>query len=312
FGRFFASEDEYFGFGLGEVLKENQKQDSIRMGQRIRYADLFAFPKLAISSTDKTADDKALLDRNYRIITYTNQMPQWMTPPSSNGVVESMIATNNEQSQTNSGMVDFSKTQTSKVLQTATGQTQVVESTERRVNQAREQYGEFLKSTVIKLFKFCQLYWGDDKIIKITDENGEVVPVTLNKEAFAQIDFDTDLTIVMETNTNNKDVQRQQSIALYDKVKDDPIVDRASLLKDLVFRDGFDVKNTDRYIKPSGLKPGVQLSGSDGQTYVVDDSGSVVPQQDMNETAQSSGDIEPASDQAAVQSSPYSQAQGTS
>ncbi len=306
-GRWYSLPKKFFGFGLGKLLEEQQRQESIRTGQLVRYADLYAYPKLAINLKDAGTDPKQLMQRNNPILTFRSDKPEFLVPPGSNGAIAAMQGQNQSDIQTNSGLTDISKAQTTNTLTTATGQTQVADTNEKRVKIAREKYFEFLKQIIIKVFKYAQAEWQDIKIKSVTDENGETRDVQISKEDFADINFDTDIIIDFENASVNKDVVRQQAIVMYDKVKDDPIVDRAKVFKKMM-KDGFGEKNPDQFIKQSTITPGMRFMGEDGQEYVADESGTIVSAQDMAQTAPSDGSMNPVADQSAVQSNPMSQA----
>lgn len=300
-GRWYSLPKKFFGFGLGKLLEEQQRQESISTGQLVRYADLYAFPKLAIKLTDAGTDPKQLMDRNNPIITFVDSSPSFLSPPSANGAINAIIGQNQSDIQTNSGLADLSKVQESQTLQTATGQNQVADTNEKRIKVAKEKYYEFLKQIIIKTFKYAQAEWQESKIGYITDEDGETREIEITPDDFADIDFDTDISIDFESMSVNKDVIRQQSIVLYDKVKDDPIVDRKKVFKKML-KDGFGEKNPDSYIKDGSITPGMKFIGEDDQEYVADESGSVVLVQDMEQTVpdSDSGSMEPASDQSAI------------
>ena len=309
-GRWYSDPNKFFGYGLGKKLAENQRQESIRIGQLVRYADLYAFPKLALDLKDSGADPKQIMSRTSQVIQFRKTPPSFINPPGSNGAINAMMGQNQSDTQMNSGITDISRAQESKTITTATGQTQIADSNEKRIKVAKEKYFEFLKQIIVKTFKYAQAEWEESKVQYITDEDGVSSAVELSREDFVDINFDTDISIDFENISVNKDVMRQQVIAMYDKMKDDPIVDRAAVVKK-VFRDGFGEKNPDQFIKQSGIQPGMTFQGSDGLQYVADDSGTVVPQQAMDETAPSSdGSMQPASDQSAVQSNPMTQANG--
>lgn len=305
-GRWYSLPKKFFGFGLAKLLGEQQRQESIRIGQIIRYADVYAFPKLAINLKDAGTDPKQLMQRNNPVITFRDNVPSYITPPSSNGAIQAMLNQNQSDIQTNSGLADISKMQKSETLQTATGQTQVADSNEKRIKIAKEKYFEFLKQVIIKIFKYAQVEWQETKIQYITDEQGNSTPIEISKEDFADIDFDSDISVDFESMSVNKDVVRQQSIVLYDKVKDDPMVDKAKVFKKML-KDGFSEKNPESFIKQSQIQPGMKFTGEDGQSYIADESGSIVPQQAMDETLPSDGSLEPAADQMSVQSNPMLQ-----
>lgn len=301
-GRWYSLPKKFFGFGLGKQLEEEQRQESIRTGQLIRYADVLAYPKLAVNLKDAGTDPKQLMDRNSSVLTYIESKPEYLSPPSSNGAINAMMGKNSENIQTNSGLADLSKMQESKTMETATGQTQVADSNEKRIKVAKEKYFEFLKQIIIKTFKYAQSEWQEEKVRYITDEDGETREVVITPEDFADIDFDTDISVDFESMTINRDVIRQQSIVLYDKVKDDPIVDRKKIFKKML-KDGFGEKNPDSFIKESSVTPGMKFIGEDDQEYVADESGSLVLLSEMEQLAQPTGQTDPAADQSAVQAS---------
>ena len=135
----------------------------------------------------------------------------------------------------------------------------------------------------------------------ITDDDGNNRDITLTGDDFADINFDTDISISFENLSVNKDVVRQQSIVMYDKIKDDPLVNRQKVFKKML-KDGFGEKNPDQFIKETGIEPGMRFMGEDGQQYVADESGTIVPQEAMDETAPGSdGQMQPAADQSAIQ-----------
>ncbi len=300
-GRWYSSPRKFFGFGLGKQLEEQQRQESIRTGQLVRYADMHAFPKMAIDLKDAGTDPKALMDRNNPVLTYIKTKPEYINPPSSNGAIQAMQGQNQSDIQTNSGLTDLSKMQSSKTMETATGQTNVSESNEKRVRVAKEKYYEFLKQIIIKVFKYAQAEWQEEKMQSITDEDGNTKEIPLTAEDFADINFDTDIGVDFENTSVNKDVIRQQSIVMYDKIKDDPLVNREKVFKKML-KDGFNEKNPDQYVRDTNIQPGMTFMGSDGQQYVADETGNIVLQEAMNEVApESDGTMQPASDQSAIQ-----------
>jgi len=307
-GRWYSNPGEFFGYGLGKKLSENQKQESIRIGQLIRYADLYAFPKLALSAKDSGLDMKQIMQRNNPVIMFRDVAPSFISPPGSNGAINAMLGQNQSEIQTNSGLSDISKSQESTTVTTATGQTQLAESNEKRIKVAKEKYFEFLKQIIIKTFKYAQVEWEETKYQDVTDDEGETTQVELTKDDFNGIDFDRDISIDFENISVNKDVMRQQVIAMYDKMKDDPLVERSEVVKK-VFRDGFGEKNPDQFIKKNDIQPGMKFQGEDGAFYVADESGRVVSQDAMDQVApQSDGSMQPSSNEGSVLSSPMGQA----
>ena len=283
---------EFFGWGIAKVLRYFQKEKTLRRGQQIRYGDVASFPKVALSTADgNDVDIDSFLDpRENPIVTYTAAKPEYMVPPPLPATLTQLEEAADQDAQQASGLLDLSQgAQNSNVVDTATGQAIFANAASRRMEMAKKAFAKFYLSNVIRLLKLAQKYWNDEKVVSLTDEDGQEVEITLTKESISDIDFDKDIDIDVESLTVNKDVLRQQAIALYDKTKDDPLVDRKMVFKEML-QTGFGIQNPDMYLKDDALIPGMILTDQNGMTYQVDESGSVVPQESMDNLANPSGD----------------------
>ena len=298
-GKYLGRPNQFFGFGIGKTLRASQREISIRRGQQIRYADVAAYAKIAIPLSS-TVDLKALKDpRELVAITFDGTPPQYLSPPDMSNTLVLSEQKAREDAQFISGMLDISNGgQTSNTVKTATGQTIFAESAEKRIKRIRKELGKVLRETMVMLFKLCQENWDESKLITITDDEGNETDLEITKEDFADIDFDNDIDIDFESVTVNKEVAREQAIALYDKTKDDPIVERKKLFKKML-RDGFGEKNPDIYIKDSDLVPGMRLvDEQSGMAFVVGEDGELSPEEDTQELADPSGTQDLANTQA--------------
>lgn len=252
FGKWHGKPTSFFGFGIGKTLREVQNEMSFRRGQQIRYADVAAYPKLAVDSTTEI-DDKAILDpRENVVLTYTDKPPAYLTPPDLSNTLIITEEKAREDAQFISGMLDISKgSQESNVVKTATGQTMFAKAAERRVELAKRHFGRYYRSVVIMLLELARDNWDENKLIDITDESGEDMEVEVSRYDLQGIDFDTDVDIDLDSITVNKEVLRAQAIELYDRAKDDPIVDRPELFKKML-REGFDEKDPEQFILDEG------------------------------------------------------------
>ena len=150
---------------------------------------------------------------------------------------------------------------------------------------------KFYRACVIELFKQCQDNWTSDKILKLTDEDGNSEDVIVNADDLKDIDFDQDIEINAESVSVNKDVVRQQMIELYDKVKDDTLIDRKVIFKDML-RKGFEINDPDHYLKQSEIAPGTTLiNPQTGEQFTIDESGELLPAQQNAGTALSSPEM---------------------
>lgn len=293
---------EFFGFGIAKLLRPFQKEKSLRRTQQARYADIASFPKLLVKNDgDTDIDEIAYSDpRELPVLLYDGDTrPEYLVPPDLSNVLTIGEQKADEDAQKASGMLDMSNPQSSTV-DTATGQVIFAEASEKRIRYAKANFMRFYRDVVIKLLKLCQLYWSEDKLITITDEHGDNIEITLTKDSLAEIDFDTDIRIDPDSLTINKDVLRAQAIELYNMVKDDPIVERQEVFKDVI-RDGFGKRNPDKYIKDSGVQPGTQLvDPQSGQQYTVGETGELVSQEQEAEMADPTGQGDVPMDQAGV------------
>lgn len=283
---------KFFGFGIGKILKPFQLEKSIRRGQQLRYGDVASFPKMAIKNDGvNEVDTKALADpRQLPFVTYTSEAPSYITPPPLPDVMSQLEQKADQDAQQASGMLDISQgAQQSTTVDTATGQTIFAEAAEKRIRLAKKMFGKYYRSVVILLFKLCQMYWEEEKLMTITDEQGNSQDITVTKEDLSDIDFDKDIDVDVDSITINKDILREQAIALYDKVKDDPLIDRQMVFKEML-RQGFAIKNPETYLKDTELVPGMTLTAEDGTMFIIDESGMPVKQEDVNNLAQPSGE----------------------
>lgn len=282
---------EFFGFGLGKLLAPFQREKSIRRGQMIRYADVAAYPKIIVEEGSKI-DNSALNDpRENRVLLYANSKPEYLQPPQISQIVGDTNELADQDAQQVSGLMDISSgSQSSSVVKTATGQSIFADAAEKRVRKAKKILMKWYKSQVVLLLKLCQANWQSEKLVEITDDQGQTQEVAVSAFDLKDIDFDKDVDIDPESVSINKDVLRAQAIELYNITKDDPLVERKEVVKH-VYQNGFNVKDPDRFIKDQNLQPGQRLIDEQtGQAFIVDDSGSLVSEDSMQNMAQPTGE----------------------
>lgn len=291
--KWYGCPNKFFGFGLGKIGRQFQKEKSIRRGQQIRLADVAAFPKYAIKNDGSNQVDIASLNdpRASVIILYETEAPQILQPGNLAEVVTSADAAAEKDAQQAFGLLDISQgSQSASVVKTATGQSIFADAAEKRSRIAKKQFMKFFEQVVIGLLKEAQENWDESKLVTITDDEGQEVDVEISSADLKDIDFDKDIEIDAESVSVNKDLLREQFISLYDKTKDDGLVERRNVIKDMM-RMGFQIKNADRYIKKSLLTPGQMLvDPNTNQQFVVDQGGELMPQETMNELSAPSGD----------------------
>ena len=225
---------------------------SIRRGQQVRYADLYAYPWLAVDGQTKV-DQNALQDvLKRKPLVFNGNPPFYLTPPVMNDTLIKADEISRSDAQFISGTLDLSKgAQESNTVKTATGQTLFAQSQDKRIQKARKALGKYFKYVMKNLFELCRDNWEDEKVITITDEEGNEVNYEVSGETLKNINFDTDIDFQLENITINKEILQERAIAMYDKVKDDPLVDRRKVFKFMV-KEGFLKKNPEDFMLPEG------------------------------------------------------------
>lgn len=292
--------NEFFGFGLAKLLRRTQQEKSTRRSQQIRYADVLSMPKVAIDENSRV-DENAISDPRVGIaVVYSENKPEYMVPPPMPDTL--MIAEQKVDSdaQQISGLLDLSTGGQQSMTDKATGQVIFAEAAEKRVRSAKRKLLEYYKEVIIMLLKSCQENWTTDKEYAITDEDGQEQNIAVGSADLAEIDFEKDIDIDAESVSMNKDVIRQQAIEFYNMTKDDPLVERTEVIKD-VMRDAFGKHHPEKYITEIDLEPGTMLTTETGEMYTIDDSGKLVPAQAEVETAQPTGDANVATSEAGLQ-----------
>lgn len=292
-GRWYSHPNKFFGYGFGRIGAPFQKEKSIRVGQRIRLADIAAYPKWAVKNDGKNKiDPSALKDpRENILISYETEAPSVLAPGNLSGVVTEAEQSADADAQAAFGLLDISTgAQEATTVKTATGQTIFAEAAQRRMRAAKRIFMKFYRECVIELLKQCRDNWDSEKLIEITDEIGNHQEVSVTRDDLLDIDFEKDLKIEAESPSVNKDVVREQMISLYKLTQQDPLIDRRAMIKE-VMRQGFDEQDPERFLVDEAVEPGMQLVNPEtGEQFMIDEGGSLVSQQQMEEQPLSEGE----------------------
>ncbi len=246
--KWFSAPNEFFGFGIGKTLRSVQKEMSMRRGQQIRYADLYAFPWLT-HDLATVVDQNSIQDvQKRKPLAYSGKPPAYLVPPEMPRTITEADNIARSDAQFISGTLDMSKgAQETNTVKTATGQQLFAQSQDKRMQKARKTLAKYYREVVINLFKLCRDNWDEEKIISITDEDGNQQEFKVSGTDLQNINFDTDIDISLESLSVNKDTIAERTIALYDKVKDDPLVDRKKVFAKML-REGYNIKNPESYM----------------------------------------------------------------
>jgi hypothetical protein len=290
--KWYGTPNTFFGFGLGKIGRQFQKEKSIRRGQQIRLADTAAFFKYAVKNDgDNKIDLNTLKDpRENLVLLYESEAPTILQPGNLAEVVTASEQAADRDAQQAFGLMDISGgSQQSSTVKTATGQTIFAEAAEKRVKLAKKNFMKFYKEVVVMLLKLAQKYWDETKLVTITDEDGQEHQESISREDLKDVDFDKDVEIDAEDASVNKDLVRDQYISFYDKTKNDPLINRRPVIQD-VARYGFNIRSPERYMKSLEIPPGTILTDPSGTQYTINDAGDIVSAQTQAEMATPSGD----------------------
>lgn len=289
--KWYGAPNKFFGFGIGKVLRNFQKEKSLRRGQQMRYADVAAYPKILLPA-GTTVDEKALADpREIPTMMFNGENPpSYLSPPDMSNTLVMSDQKADEDAQKAAGILDLSAGSQGSITDKATGQAIFAEASERRMRQAKRRFVEFYEQVVIMLLKLAQKNWDSTKLVKITDEEGGEMEIEVSAADLKDVDFDTDVHIDGESVSYNKDVLRSQAIEFYNMTKDDPLINRKPVIADTI-KDGFNRSDPERYLQDPVVPPGtVLIDPQTQQQFTVNETGELVGQQQEMAMGEPTGD----------------------
>ena len=247
YARYFNVPREFFGYGIGKTLRDIQKEISIRKGQKVRYADMHAFPWLAVDAQTKV-DQNSLMDIEKRKpLTYSEKKPEYIMPPNMSDALLKIDEEDRSDAQFISGMLDLSKgAQQTTTVKTATGQQLFAQSQDKRLQKARKIIAKYYRETVIEVFKQAAENWEDEKTITYYDDTQQV-EITVQKSLLQEVDFDTDVDFNLDSASVNQDILSQRWISLFEQAKSVPEVANLPEVWKKTMREAFKVNNPESY-----------------------------------------------------------------
>jgi hypothetical protein len=251
FARMYYKLNTFFGFGLAKTLKPFQDDMSVRRGQQIRYADLFAYPWLLVPS-GTTVSQKEIMDRHKRtpLVVGGEKEPSYLVPPNMPAIVTQADEASRSDAQFVSGTLDLSKgAQQTNTVKTATGQQLFAQSQDKRLQKVRKSLAKYYREVVISLFKMVRENWDGEKEISYYDEDEQYQEKIISAEDLADIDFDTDVDFSLDSVSVNQDIMSQRWISLLETSANVPNADLDKIYEK-VLRESFKISNPETYVKP--------------------------------------------------------------
>lgn len=247
--RLFASQNKFFGFGIGTTLHPFQEDMSVRRSQQLAYADRFAFPWLMLPNGLKV-DQKALMDYQKRVpLAYTGEKPpEYLTPPQMPSTVADADNAMRGDAQFVSGTLDLSKgAQQTNTVKTATGQQLFAQSQDKRLNKARKAIAKYYREVVIQMFKLARDNWDDTKHITYQDDDGNDQEMEITQADLQDINFDTDIDFNLDSVSVNQDIMSQRWLGLLEQSANVPEAKQDKIFKK-VLKESYKVPNPEAYV----------------------------------------------------------------
>jgi hypothetical protein len=238
---------KFFKFGEPKVLREMELDISLGRSLIADYRDRM-MTKVAIPTGTEVDEEAFKSPLHFTIVKFTGQtLPQYINPPMLPETVLTAMAQSRSDLQMASAQLDISRGGDSSVVNTATGQKIFAGATEKRINRKRVKIGRFIRRLAINLLMLVAQNWSVEEFAKVTDLSVEEITQKQFIEKLKQIGDGADVEIDIEGVNNNKEAESAQAIALYDKMKDDPTVNREELVKETI-KVGFRKKDVERFL----------------------------------------------------------------
>lgn len=157
-----------------------------------------------------------------------------------------------------SAQLDISRGGTDTSVDTATGQKIFQAAQDDRIERKRRKIARFIEALTRDILLDCSNNWDIDTFAKIVDMEKTDPKLQEYVTKLQGIGDEFDIEIEPETVVNNKATQGAQSIAMYREMKQDPLVNRAELIREVI-RSGFNKKDVERFIS-SDMTP-EQITG---------------------------------------------------
>lgn len=243
----FGLPTKFHKFGDPKVLRELEQDISLGRSRLMDLRDKWG-TKIALPQGTEVDERRLKNPADFVILRYAGQqLPSYITPPPPPETLLVALGQSKEDIQLASAQLDISRGGSSSVVETATGQKIFQQATEKRIARQRKKIGRFIRALAKNLLVLCANKWDVETFAKITDLTVEEITQNQYLERLKSLGDEWDIDIEVDSVTNNKEVQASQAIAMYREMKEDPLVNREEILKE-VLKVGFSVKNLERFL----------------------------------------------------------------
>lgn len=243
----FGLPTKFHKFGDPKVLRELEQDISLGRSRLMDLRDKWG-TKIALPQGTEVDERRLKNPADFVILRYQGQqLPSYITPPPPPETLLVALGQSKEDIQMASAQLDISRGGSSSVVETATGQKIFQQATEKRIARQRKKIGRFIRALAKNLLVLCANNWDVETFAKITDLTVEEITQRQYLERLKSLGDEWDIDIEVDSVTNNKEVQASQAIAMYREMKEDPLVNREEILKE-VLKVGFSVKNLERFL----------------------------------------------------------------
>lgn len=238
---------KFHRFGEPKILRELEQDISYGRSSIMDYRDRFA-TKIALPAQTEV-DERALKDpRKFLVVRYNGQQPpSYMSPPAMPETILTAIQESRSDIQMTSAQLDIGRGGQDTSVDTATGQKIFQAAQDDRIERKRRKIAHFIEVLARDMLLDCANNWDVDMFAKIVDLEAADPKLTEYVNKLKGIGDEFDIEIEPETVVNNKATQGAQSIAMYREMKQDSLVNRAELIREVI-KSGFNKKDVERFI----------------------------------------------------------------
>jgi hypothetical protein len=236
---------KFFKFGEPKTLYDLEMDVSYGRSTMIDYRDKFA-TKLFLDTASEY-DERQLKSPKKFAIVKGQKPPAYITPPPLPETVIMGINQSRQDISMTSAQLDIGRGGDVTTVETATGQKIFQQAQDKRIERKKRKIAKFIEAIAKDVLTDCGSQWDPETFAKIVDADAEDPKFLSYVEKMKTLGDEWNIEIEPETVVSNKEVMGAQSIAMYREMKEDPLVNRAELIKEAI-KNGFNRKNVEQFL----------------------------------------------------------------